>query len=190
MTVLVLNLKAPSVAGRGQLWAALHAESALWYSVVLTFVITSIFWMLQHQVFDAVEAMTSQTMRLTILTLGFVTVLPFTTSMLGQAKGDPLAFQLYFANMSAIALCMALKLEVARVQGDLHVGLAADRTRQRTWSLSLIMLTAAISSRYVQPQNVWILPVGVGMISRLVRKWLAARAATRAVAQSRPTEAA
>lgn len=175
MTVLVLDLKVPTVLVRGQLWAALQAESALWYSVVLTFAIASMFWMLQHRVFDALEAMTAQTMRLTILTLGFVTLLPFTTSLLGEAKGDPLAFELYFTNQVAIALSMALKLEVARIQGDLSPGSPARRTRHRVWSITLIMLSAVLSAHYLPLRRMWTVPVALGITARLIRKALAMR---------------
>ncbi len=171
MTVLVLNLKVPTVTARGELWAVLSSERVLWTGIVITFVTTSLFWMLQHRVFEVIETMSRQTMRLTLLTLGFVTMLPFSTQLLGQGKGDPLAFELYFSNHAAVALSMALKLEVARWRGELYSGAAVRPLRLRLWGLTLVMLSAVAAVHFWPERNWWIVPAVLGTGFRLLRLW-------------------
>ena len=77
MTLLVLDLKVPETIGPGGLLHALAADRATWASFFLTFLLASVFWVLQHQVFDLLEAISHQTLIPTFVFLGFVTILPF-----------------------------------------------------------------------------------------------------------------
>ena len=123
MTLLVLDLKVPETIGPGGLLHALAADRATWASFFLTFLLASVFWVLQHQVFDLLEAISHQTLIPTFVFLGFVTILPFSTALLGHHP-QPLSVSLYFANMFALAASLTAKLEVSRTMNHIRTGLA------------------------------------------------------------------
>ena len=55
MTLLVLDLKVPDATAPSLLGAAIRHGGHAWFSFLVTFCIASIFWTLQHRVFDLME---------------------------------------------------------------------------------------------------------------------------------------
>ena len=92
MTLLILDIKVPGEIAPGGLGHAIAHEGHEWISFLVTFVIASTFWVAQHRVFDLLEEIRTESLVLTFVTLGFVTVLPFTTSVWGHHIAESLAF--------------------------------------------------------------------------------------------------
>ena len=146
MTLLILDIKVPGEVTPGGLGHAIRLEGHEWISFVVTFLIASTFWVAQHRVFDLLDEVRTESLMLTFVTLGFVTVLPFTTSMWGHHIAEPLAFLLYFANQFGIALPLALKLEIAMRRGQVRHTVASDMARLRLWLLCGLMGVAMIAT--------------------------------------------
>lgn len=174
MTLLILDIKIPPNAS-GHLSEALAKDFHAWISFVVTFVLTSIFWTAQHRVFDLVEKVTKATLISTFVFLGFVSALPFSTSLWGHYIKEPLAVSLYFANQFSIAAALTTKVEIARAHRNLRLGVAADLMRIRLYFMSFIMLAASVASFVVPLQWIWPIPLGFGLIGRLIRRRLERR---------------
>ena len=186
MTLLVLDLKVPTASEPGQLWSALQADWHEWVSFAITFTLAATFWTFQHQVFDLVKKIDRISLALTFLFLGFVSVLPFTTSLWGHHIKEPLAFVLYFGNQLALAATLTAKLEVARFRGDIEQGPAADKMRLRLSLMCLIMAVGALSATFV-PLHMMSLPIlVVGIGTNLFRRWYAKKMERRVGAGSPP----
>jgi uncharacterized membrane protein len=122
-------------------------------------------------VFDRLERVTSGGLALTFVFLGFVSILPFTTSVWGHHIREPLAFVLYFLNQFAMAAVLTAKVELARVKGYLKPGHETDAIRMRMFGMCAIMGTGAATAGFMPREYQW-LPVGVvAVATNLVRLW-------------------
>lgn len=171
MTLLILDLKVPLDSAPGQLGVALKHDVASWISFCVTFGLAAVFWTLQHQVFDQLEKITLGGLTFTFIFLGFVSVLPFTTSVWGHHIREPLAFVLYFSNQLALALALTIKVELGRWAGSLKSGPETDAIRLRLYMMCLVMATGAATVGYL-PRRYQMLPVLlVGIAARVIRAW-------------------
>lgn len=170
MTLLILDLKVPVDIAPGQLGAALRAHGHEWISFVITFALTSVFWTFQHRVFEVLERIDRENLTLTFVFLGFVSVLPFTTSLWGHHIKEPLAFELYFLNEFALASVLTAKIEVARFKGHLKLGTEANSLRRRLYSMCAVMATGTAAAAFLPLDRVWI-PVSVlAVVMNVLRK--------------------
>ncbi|HEY4358192.1 MAG TPA: TMEM175 family protein [Acidobacteriaceae bacterium] len=186
MTLLVLELKVPGHVAQGELGHVLKQDSHAWVSFVVTFAIASVFWTLQHRVFDAVEGYGPQTMVPTFFFLGLVSVLPFSTSLWGQHLGEPLAFFLYFLNQFAIAAALTIKLELARSYGHLHPGADIRILRFRLWTMVISMGAAALGAWFLPSRYMGIAPALCGAVLGRIRRHLARKYAAQAKTLAAP----
>ncbi len=170
MTLLVLDIKVPVETPKGHLAEALMKDAHSWISFVVTFFIASLFWTFQHRVFDLLKNVSHQMLAPTFVFLGFVSVLPFSTSIWGHHINEPIAFSIYFLNQLAIALALTVKLEVARAYGHLDQNAAAEMMRFRLYGICLVMLTAAAASYILPIQWIWPIPLAMGLLGRALRK--------------------
>ena len=168
MTLLVLDLKVPDAVAAGGLRHALASDSATWYSFVLTFLLASVYWVLQHQVFDLLEAVSNRTLIPTFLFLGFITLLPFSTALMGHHP-EPFSIALYFANQFGIGAALTLKLETARALNHIPPGFDMKVMRARLYSLCFIMGGSIMAPLLLPSRRMWIVPVLLVAITRSVR---------------------
>jgi len=168
MTLLVLDLKVPETVGSEGLRHALAHDSATWYSFVLTFLLASVFWVLQHQVFDLLEEVAHQTLIPTFVFLGFVTVLPFSTALLGHHP-EPLSVAIYFANQFAIAISLTAKLEIARALNHVRPGFDMKVMRAKLYGICIIMGGGILAPLVLPSRHMWLVPVALVLITRFIR---------------------
>ena len=107
-------------------------------------------------------------------------MLPFSTSLIAHAGGERLAFELYFANQLAIALCMSAQLELARYQQSLLPDLRVETTRAYVWWITLLMFSTVLSAAWLPAKSIWIPPMALGLSRRVWRRWTARRTHSRA----------
>jgi TMEM175 potassium channel family protein len=111
MTLLVLELKTPELprtAAPPEIWHALREHGGHFAAFVLTFVLASQFWLLHHQFFNHLRQANRAIALLTIPYLMFVSLLPFSTSMLAAfSLSNPVGLTFYFGNQLALALLLA-----------------------------------------------------------------------------------
>jgi uncharacterized membrane protein len=173
MTLLVLDLKVPHGIPPGGLGLALSETGREFFSFAMTFAISAVFWTLQHRVFDAIKDTATESLVLTFLALGFVSLLPFTTSLIGQHIADKLAFELYFLNMFAIAACLTVKMEIAHARHRMHEGTDANQLRFRLYRMTTVMLAASVGAHFVSQHNIVFFPLVVGLLFRAMKPvWL------------------
>ena len=170
MTLLILDIKAPTELGTEPLGAALRHGGHEWISFVVTFGIASLFWVLQHKVFEVLENVGSGSTVLTFVFLGFVTTLPFSTALWGHHISQPLASMFYFGNQFLIALTLAIKLEMARRKGHVHLGRDLSHLRLRLWVLCGVMGSACVAAVLLPIQYVSLGPLLLAFAGKRLRE--------------------
>jgi uncharacterized membrane protein len=170
MTLLILDIKVPTGIAPGGLKAALLEDSHQWISFAITFAISAVFWNLQRKVFELVSEVTDVNIFLTFLSLAFVTMLPFTTSLWGHHLNERLAFFLYFANQFVIAALLTAKVEIARGRAQVQTGLEFNALRFRLYTVCVVMASAGLASLWVPLQYTGFVPAGLAVVARVIRK--------------------
>ena len=125
MTLLVLEIKVPELARRVEtatLWQAVSERWPLFFSFVVTFMLTSLFWSWHHVTFAYTRRADGVIVALNLLFLMFVSLLPFSTAMLGSfTLRQPVSLAFYFGNQLALGLTLNAHWIYAR-----HRGLITD----------------------------------------------------------------
>jgi len=121
MTLLVLELKPPELPHTATTTEILHAlrEHGLAFTgFVLSFLLAGLFWILHHISFNYLRHANRALAMLTIPFLMFVSLLPFSTSML-TAFGlrNPVGLTFYLGNQFMLAALLAAQWLVAKRYG-------------------------------------------------------------------------
>jgi uncharacterized membrane protein len=166
MTLLVLELKVPEGIAHDQLWAALRSQGESWLAFLITFFIAARYWMLQHNVIALTGKFPRQAMVLTFLFLGLVTILPFSSSLVGHYGSNPLAFFLYCLNQTAIGAALIAKLEYLRRRDNIPKSPEMQYVRFRLYSLTGVMALTGCAATFIPLRYVFILPAVILLVSR------------------------
>jgi uncharacterized membrane protein len=168
MTLLILDLKIPTDVAPGQLWHALAADRESWLAFLITFGISSRYWMLQHNVFRLTDKVHHHAALATFVFLGLVTVLPFSSALVGHHGSEPVGLSLYCANQSAIGMALLAKLESLRRHNRIVVTPEVRYLRARLYSLSGVMASIGIAAWIVPVRYVICIPLVFMVVSRWV----------------------
>jgi TMEM175 potassium channel family protein len=111
LTLLVLQLQVPidhalekNPASASSLWDALNVDVAELTSYLVSFVVIAQFWLVHHRV---LRGMRGHSEGLAWRNFGFLlglTLMPFTSDLLGRYGGNPLAITLFGLNLMGISL--------------------------------------------------------------------------------------
>jgi uncharacterized membrane protein len=110
LTLLVLQLQVPASAAldnadsASALWKALDVDGAELTSYLVSFVVIAQFWLVHHRV---LRGMRGHSEGLAWRNFGFLltlTLMPFTSDLLGRYGSNPLAITLFGINLMAISL--------------------------------------------------------------------------------------
>jgi TMEM175 potassium channel family protein len=145
MTLLVLELKPPDLPRTATTAEILHAlaEHGLAFTgFVLSFLLAGQFWILHHVSFNYLRQANRPLAMLTIPFLMFVSLLPFSTSML-TAFGlrNPVGLSFYLGNQFMLAALLATQWLLAKRQ-DLLIESDGSTKRRR---FELLICTQPIS---------------------------------------------
>jgi uncharacterized membrane protein len=116
MTLLVLDLKVPSVSGGSEdalLHALLHDVAPRLLPYAMSFLTLGIFWVGQQ---TQLESFTRSTRALTWIHLSFllaVTLMPFSTALLAEATTYRVSMAVYWLNLFALGLMLFVSLRYA-----------------------------------------------------------------------------
>ena len=144
MTLLVLELKVPELPKNTPQPELLHGIRALlpiFFSYFITFMLAGSFWLLHHLSFHFIRHTTRGLCWINILFLLFVSLLPFSTGMLGHFIQQRVAQYFYFGNQLAIGIMLLLHWAFAK-----HNNLFVDDmipAQAHALSFRLTMLPAA-----------------------------------------------
>jgi len=134
MTLLVLELKPPGLprqAASSEILHALREHGLAFIGFVLSFLLAGQFWILHHVSFNYLRQASRALAILTIPFLMFVSLLPFSTSML-TAFGlrNPVGLVFYLGNQFMLATFLAAQWLMAKRQGLLIESDGSAKRRQ------------------------------------------------------------
>jgi len=152
------------------LWEAIRHEGHTWISFIVTFVLSSRYWVLQHKLFALIDHVLPRTIVTTFFFLGLITILPFTTSLWGHHLKEPLAFVFYFSNQALIGVVILVEVELARRAGNLHGNEAAISLRRKSYVMTIAMAGAAVSVGFVPLQYVGLVAASFALLGRRLMK--------------------
>lgn len=101
MTLMIFNIKSPGLL-RVPAASLAHALFALWphfLAYAISFVMLGVYWVGHHNVFHYVRRSDRVLLWINIIFLMFVTVIPFSTAVLGNYPGEQVAVVLYACNL-------------------------------------------------------------------------------------------
>ncbi len=111
MTLLIFELKVPSLPKGMEDLELLHALMGLWpklLSWLVSFVVIGVFWVGQHMMLSLVRRTDRTFLWLNLLFLLCVAFIPFPTALMGEYVGTPIAVVPYGLTLIATGLAMAL----------------------------------------------------------------------------------
>ncbi|MDQ6882170.1 MAG: TMEM175 family protein [Pseudomonadota bacterium] len=124
LTLLVLDLKLPSLgqsATNPDLLQALRELLPKLLTWFLSFSVMSVLWLSQVRVYHLVHSLSRTMVRLELIQLACVSLMPFSTALIGEHGDLPAAAVIYAANMLAITLTGALRTRELLHQPRVHV---------------------------------------------------------------------
>jgi len=185
MTLLVLELKIPELDRHAPLREVMHALVSLAPAVlsfVITFVLSGAFWYMHHVTLHSTKHVTRPIASINILFLMFVSLLPFSTGLLGRlSPNHPAGLAVYFANQLALGLALNLHWWYAGRRGMLAP--AADPAARFMIRIQPVACVAALATLAVAPLASYYSFLIIMLVGRRI-------AARRATAADRPAAAA
>lgn len=108
MTLLVLDLSAIDYQGGSAsgLWQTLSQESGRFVAFFIAFWVIAQFWLAHHKMFRSITAHEDGLALRNFVFLFGISLLPFTTKLLGQVEGNSLAVTLFSLNLFLISVAL------------------------------------------------------------------------------------
>lgn len=122
MTLLVLELRLPQLAhdpGNAQLWAALVEIWPKFLTWLLSFWVLAVFWIGDARALALCAVVDRGLLRLALLRLALVSLLPFTSALIGEHGDHAVAAAAYAAHLWVLACVQALRYVLLRRRGGL-----------------------------------------------------------------------
>jgi uncharacterized membrane protein len=117
MTLLVLELKPPDLprhAPSAEIWHGLREHGPAFFGFGLSFLLAGQFWIIHHISFNYLRIANRALAMLTIPFLMFVSLLPFSTSMLtAYGLGQPVGQLFYFGNQFVLSALLSIQWMIA-----------------------------------------------------------------------------
>ena len=160
ITIMVLELRAPE---KGVL-SALFPLLPKFGSYVLSFIFLGIYWNNHHHLWQAVEKVNGTVLWANLHLLFWLSLIPFTTSWMGQNNFATVPVALYgvILWLSAFAYyLMVLTLLAYHDDDSLLIAALGDGRKER---VSLLLYTAAIPLAFLQPCIAMVLYVTVAIM--------------------------
>ena len=124
LTLLVLELKLPSlgeVATNADLLHALRQLMPKLLTWFLSFWVMAVLWLSQVRVYHLVHSLSRTMVRLELTQLACVSLIPFSTALIGEHGNLPAAAVIYAGNMLAVTLTGALRTHELLHQPGVHI---------------------------------------------------------------------
>jgi uncharacterized membrane protein len=133
LTLLVLQLKVPAISHQSDknsataLWHELTGGSDQFVSYVISFYVIGQFWLAHHRAFRDVKGHREGLAWWNFAFLFTITVMPFTSNLLGEYPANPLAVDIFAINLMLASLTTQATYYFARRKGLLIVQDEASR---------------------------------------------------------------
>jgi uncharacterized membrane protein len=151
MTLLVLDLNSANYQGSsaGSLWRALIHDDGRFIAFFIAFWVIARFWLIHHRVFRHITRHDDALAGRNFWFLFGISVLPFTTRLLGETNNNPLPVTLFSANLLLVSLALAwlsIGARRAGVAASMTDGREAVMARARTVTApALLILPGALA---------------------------------------------
>ena len=128
LTLLVLQIAVPAVSSLKDPHSASELANALgkggdaWVSYAISFYVVIQFWILHHQVFRRIARQVERLVLGNAVFLFAVSVMPFTSDLLGKDGGNPLSVTIFGLNLLLANLAMLEIQEFARRRKLMRAG--------------------------------------------------------------------
>jgi uncharacterized membrane protein len=184
ITIMVLELHMPE----GVTWEALRHDLPVLFAYALSFVYLGIYWNNHHHMLQATRRVNGLILWANLHLLFWLSLVPFTTSWLGENTLSPVTAAAYGINLLAAALAYyGLQTAIIRDQGAGSV-LAAAVGRDLKGHLSPLIYASGIALAFLSPWLSVAVYVVVALIwlvpDQRVARTIAARSASEDTARS------
>jgi|HubBroStandDraft_6_1064221.scaffolds.fasta_scaffold21694_3 uncharacterized membrane protein len=183
LTLLVLQLTVPGRLANPQsaadLAAGLSHDFDQLISYVISFYVIAHFWLIHHRVFRQLSGQQEGLAWWNFAFLFTITIMPFTSDLLGKYASNPLAVDIFALNLLVASLATQATLDLGRRRGLLTAdsdALSRHAGLLRTAATAVILLGSmglawwnADLAKYA-----WLL---IGVAAQLVNRWAKRRAA-------------
>jgi len=167
ITLLVLQLNVPSPVkftdpnSASELAAQLGKGADRLVSYVISFYVIAQFWLVHHRVFSRITGQQEGLAWWNFAFLFTITVMPFTSDLLGEFSANPLAVDIFAANLLLAVVATQLTVIYGR-RKDLVTAETAQETRAAQYRVAASVLVIALSMgiAWVNPnvaKYVWLL---------------------------------
>jgi len=147
ITIMVLELRAPEEGTLSALFPLLPKFG----SYVLSFIILGIYWNNHHHLWQAVEKVQGSVLWANLHLLFWLSLVPFTTSWMGQNNFATLPVALYGVVLWLTAFAYYLMVRSLMSYHDKDSVLRNAIVSGRKERVSLILYTAAVPLAFIQP---------------------------------------
>ncbi len=172
ITITVLDLKVPTDTST----AALLKQVPMLLTYFLSFMVVGILWINHHHLLHLARRPTGRVMWANNMLLFFMSLVPFTTSYMGNNHAAPLAVALYGAVMAFVGLSFTvLRLVVCDKSDGDHELDAANASAVRKSLISAALYAASVPLAYVSPRisiGIFVLiPMAYFLPERKITEW-------------------
>jgi len=142
ITLLVLQIEVPTgITDNASLWSGIQDEGADLLAFAISFAVIGMNWVGAHRFMRTVDEYDRGLMLLTLLSLFWIVLIPFTSQLMGEyASEAPVAIVLYIANM--------LMVVVAAILMQRHVLTAGLGKPEYNWDTELSLKSSFFTAGY------------------------------------------
>jgi uncharacterized membrane protein len=180
LTLLVLELKVPPLdhvippTSASALAAQLGDDTDQLLSYLISFYVIANFWLIHHRVFRQLAGQGESLTWWNFLFLFTISIMPFTSNLLGDYSENPLAVSIFALNLLLASLATQAILEIGRRRG-LTTSKTDPRTARARWLNALgtsAVILASIGLAWVNTdlaKYCWLL---IALVPHVVNRWL------------------
>jgi uncharacterized membrane protein len=155
ITLLVLQLNVPKVAdpnSASELAHKLGDGADRLVSYVISFYVIAQFWLVHHRVFSRVTRQQEGLAWWNFAFLFTITIMPFTSDLLGEYSANPLAVDIFAVNLLLAAVATQLTVIYGRRNDLMTVETAQERrAAQYRLAASVLVIVVSIGIAWVNP---------------------------------------
>jgi len=165
LTLLVLQLRVPPVShltdpnSASQLAGQLGKDGDQIISYLISFYVVANFWLVHHRVFTQLRGQREDLAWLNFAFLFTITIMPFTSDLIGDYGNNPLAVDIFAVNLLLASLATQATLELGRRRGLMVE--SADPWDRRAGLIRSVTASAVILAS-----------IGVAWVSTDIAKYL------------------
>ena len=143
ITLLALQLEIPT-SGDVDVWAEVSALAPSLTAFVISFAVIGAYWVAHHRLFSEIERYDGLLIWLNLLSLFFIVLMPFTTSLVGEHGDQPVAVAIYALSIAAAGFVnTGMAVYALRGHRLCSAGLSEARIKYHIWrglSIALVFL--------------------------------------------------